>query len=123
MSGRELQDYLMESGLFKVIDTCIDKIGSDRWNDYMIDSDDYYIPRKYKGFSRVDIEIVKYKYGEQEQWVEFTFGGINLFACHKLKDLDFRTLYKELNKIYGLYPKFIEWSKIELRNYNIEQLL
>ena len=103
MSGKELQDYLMESGLFKV-----QSLGT-----------------SYKGFAggRVEVDIVRYKHGEQEQWVEFTFGGFNLFACHKLKDLDFTTLYHELSKIYGYDPKFIEWSKIELRNYNIEQLL
>jgi len=103
MSGRELQDYLMTSGLFKV-----QSLGT-----------------SYKGFSmgKIEIDIVRYKYGEQEQCIEFTYGGSNLFACHKLKDLDFTTLYVELNKIYGFDPKFIEWSKIELRNYNIEQLL
>ena len=103
MSGRELQDYLITSGLFKV-----QALGT-----------------SYKGFSmgKIEIDIVRYKYGEQEQWVEFTYGGVNLFACHKLKDLDFTTLYVELNKIYGFDPKFIQWSKIELRNYNIEQLL
>lgn len=108
MSSKELQYYLMSTGLFKVIDD-ISELP----------------PTKYKGFTmgRVDIEIIRHNYGEKEQWVHFTFGGFNLFACHKLKDLDFTTLYKELNKIYGFDPKFIQWSKIELRNYNIEQLL
>ena len=119
MNGRELQCYLMESGLFKVSVPC-----------YMIETDETgklfnQVPTKYSGFSmgKVEVDIVRYKHGEQEQWVEFTFGGVNLFACHKLKDLDFTTLYVELNKIYGFDPKFIQWSKIELRNYNIEQLL
>ncbi len=119
MSGRELQGYLMTSGLFKVSIPC-----------YMIEVDESgkvfnQIPTKYGGFSmgKVDIDIVRYKHGDQEQWVEFTFGGSNLFACHKLKDLDFTTLYHELSKIYGYDQKFIQWSKIELRNYNIEQLL
>lgn len=119
MSSKELQYYLMSTGLFKVDMSC-----------YMIEVDESgkifnQIQTKYKGFSmgRVDIDIVRYKHGEQEQWVEFRFGLTNLFACHKLKDLDFTTLYKELNKIYGFDPKFIEWSKVELRNYNIEQLL
>jgi hypothetical protein len=108
MSSNELQYYLMSTGLFKVIDG-ISELP----------------PTKYKGFTmgRVDIEVIRHNYGEKEQWVHFTFGGFNLFACHKLKDLDFTTLYKELNKIYGFDPKFIQWSKIELRNYNIEQLL
>jgi hypothetical protein len=119
MSGRELQYYLMESGLFKVDITC-----------YMIEIDESgrvfnQIPTSYKGFSmgKVEVDIVRYKHGEQEQWVEFTFGGVNLFACHKLKDLDFKTLYQELNKIYGFDPKFIQWSKVELRNYKIKQIL
>lgn len=113
MSSKELQYYLMSTGLFKVKITCF------------VSKAKLIPPTKYKGFSMgsVDIEIVRYKHGEQEQWIEFTFGGVNLFACHKLKDLDFTTLYKELNKIYGFDPKFIQWSKIELRNYNIEQLL
>ena len=119
MTGKNIQDYLMESGLFKVDIPC-----------YMIEIDESgkvfnQVPTKYKGFAggRVEVDIVRYKHGEREQWVEFTFGGFNLFACHKLKDLDFKTLYHELSKIYGYDPKFIEWSKIELRNYNIEQLL
>lgn len=119
MKGKELQDYLIGSGLFKVdiqfYMTELDETGK-VFNQ---------IPTKYKGFAggRVEVDIVRYKYGEREQWVEFTFGGVNLFACHKLKDLDFKTLCDELSKIYGYDPKFIEWSKIELRNYNIEKIL
>jgi hypothetical protein len=41
---------------------------------------------------------------------------------NSLKDLDFKTLYTELNKIFGYDPKFIEWSKTELRNYKIDSL-
>jgi len=46
----------------------------------------------------------------------------SVFASHKLKYLDFTTLYTELNKILCYDPKFIEWSKIELRNYKIDLL-
>ena len=76
MSGRELQDYLMESGLFKVDIPC-----------YMIEIDESSkvfnkVSTKYKGFAggRVEVDIVRHKHGEQEQWVEFTFGGFNLFV-------------------------------------------
>ena len=84
MSGRELQDYLMTSGLFKV-----QSLGT-----------------SYKGFSmgKIEIDIVRYKYGEQEQWIEFTYGGSNLFACHKLKDLDLdrNPINKMLNYKYDI---------------------
>ena len=36
--------------------------------------------------------------------------------------MTFETLYTELNKILGYDPKFIEWSKTELRNYKINSL-
>jgi hypothetical protein len=49
-------------------------------------------------------------------------GGVNLFGCYKLKELDFTTLHKELSKMFGSDQKFIEWSKIELRNYKINSL-
>ena len=36
--------------------------------------------------------------------------------------MTFETLYLELNKIMGKDQRFIDWSKIELRNYKIESL-
>jgi len=49
-------------------------------------------------------------------------GLSNLYVVHKLKDMTFETLYTELNKIMGNNQRFIEWSKVELRNCKIDSL-
>jgi len=84
------------------------------------------VPSLYKIFipmlGKLEIRIYYNKHGDDTRWVDFTIGGVNLYACHKLKDLDLTTLCKELNKILGSDKRFIEWSTTELRNYKIDLL-
>ena len=44
---------------------------------------------------------------------------IILLTISQIIDLDFTTLYTELNKILGAHLK---WFKVELRNYKINSL-
>ena len=118
MTGVGLEKYLMSSNIFK------DE------NVYMVETIDGEIfnrvPSLYKAFiqmlGKVEIRIYYNKHGDSTKWVDFTIGGTNLYACHKLKDMTFETLYTELNKIMGRDQRFIEWSKVELRNYKIDSL-
>lgn len=118
MTGIELEKYLMSSGLFK------DE------NVYMVETIDGRIhnrvPSYYKMFipmlGKLEIRIYFKKQGDGTKWIDFTIGGVNLYACHKLKDLDFTTLYNELNKILGSDKRFTEWSTRELRDYKINSL-
>lgn len=118
MTGVELQKYLMSSGLFK------------DQNVYMVETIDGKIfnrvPSYYKMFipmlGKLEIRIYHNKHDNNIKYIDFTIGGVNLFACHKLKDLDLTTLCKELNKILGLDQRFIEWSTKELRDYKINSL-
>lgn len=118
MTGVELQKYLIGSGLFKdenvhMVETIDGKIFNR-------------VPSYYKAFipmlGKIEIRIYYNKHGDGTKWVDFTIGGVNLYACHKLKDLDLTTLFKELNKILGNDQKFIEWSTKELRDYKINSL-
>jgi hypothetical protein len=118
MTGVELEKYIMSSNIFK------DE------NVYMVEITDGKIynrvPSYYKAFipmlGKVEIRIYYNKHGDGTKWVDFTIGGVNLYAVHKLKDMTFETLYTELNKIMGKDQRFIEWSKVELRNYKIDLL-
>ena len=118
MTGVELEKYIMSSNIFK------DE------NVYMVEITDGKIynrvPSYYKAFipmlGKVEIRIYYNKHGDGTRWVDFTIGGSNLYAVHKLKDMTFETLYTELNKIMGKDQRFIEWSKVELRNYKIDLL-
>ena len=118
MTGVQLEKYLMSSKIFKdenvyMVETIDDKIFNR-------------VPSYYKAFiqmlGKVEINIYYNKHGDGAKWVDFTIGGVNLYAVHKLKDMTFETLYLELNKIMGKDQRFIDWSKIELRNYKIESL-
>ena len=111
MKARELQSHLMTLG-FKSL------------NSY-ISEGRYKIPSSwtiYQGI-KLQIDIIKLTYGEKKFWVEFTLGGVNLYASHKLEDLNFKTLHFELSKIIGLIPKFTEWAKIETRNNKLDSLI
>ncbi len=44
------------------------------------------------------------------RWIDFYFGN-SLYASHKLEELDFLTLHKELEKVLGKKPEFQSWSK------------
>lgn len=118
MTGVELEKLLMSSGLFK------DE------NVYMVETIDGEIfnrvPSLYKMFlplvGKLEIRIYYNKHGDGTKWVDFTIGGVNLYACHKLKDLDIKTLCSELNKILGSDKRFVEWSTKELRDYKINSL-
>jgi hypothetical protein len=118
MTGVQLEKYLMSSNIFK------DE------NVYMVETIDNKIfnrvPSYYKAFmpmcGGIEIQIYYNKHGDGTKWVDFTLGGVNLYACHKLKDMTFQTLYTELNKIMSRDIRFIEWSKVELRNYKIDSL-
>lgn len=131
MTGVQLEKYLMSSNIFK------DE------NVYMVETIDGEIfnrvPSLYKAFipnlGKLEIRIYYNKHGDGTRWVDFTIvfgnshhvnhhirGGVNLYAVHKLKDMTFETLHTELNKIMGRDQRFIEWSKIELRNYKIDSL-
>jgi hypothetical protein len=118
MTGVQLEKYLMSSNIFK------DE------NVYMVETIDGKIfnrvPSYYKSFvqmlGKIEIRIYYNKHGDGTKWVDFTIGSTNLYACHKLKDMTFETLYSELNKIMGKDQRFIEWSKVELRNYKIDSL-
>lgn len=118
MTGVELEKYIMSSGLFQ------DE------NVYMVETIDGKIynrvPSLYKIFvpnlGRLEIRIYYNKHGDGTKWVDFTIAGINLYATHKLKDLDLTTLCNELNKILGSDKRFVEWSTKELRNYKINSL-
>lgn len=132
MTGVELQNYLLSSGIFKA-DNC-----------YTIESYDgekyHKVPSNYKcqvpmiGKIEVTIynasrssNVVSPKHEDCERWVDFIIGGVNLYATHKLKDLDFFQLHKELEKVLSGSTKiekmFYKWSQIELRNHKIENLL
>jgi|LakMenEpi03Aug12_release.lakeMendotaPanAssembly.Ray.scaffolds.fasta_scaffold167542_3 hypothetical protein len=119
MTGVELKEYLMSIPNFFRYDP-----------NYMVESIDgeiyNHVPTNYKAFiqmlGKIEIRIYYNKHGDATKWVDFTIGGTNLYACHKLKDMTFETLYTELNKIMGRDQRFIEWSKIELRNYKIDSL-
>ena len=119
MTGVELQKYLMSSGLFKdenvhMVETIDGKIFNR-------------VPSYYKMFipmlGKLEIRIYYNKHGDNVKYIDFTIGGVNLFACHKLKDLDLTTLCKELNKILGLDQRFIEWSTKELRDFKIKSVI
>lgn len=118
MTGVELEKYLMSTGFFK------DE------NVYMVETIDgkmfNRVPSYYKSFvpmlGKIEIKIYYNKHGDGTKYVDFMLGGVNLFGCYKLKELDFTTLHKELSKMFGSDQKFIEWSKIELRNYKINSL-
>lgn len=112
MKSRELQSHLMTLG-FKP-----------KLNQHIYEGS-YQIPSSYtihQGI-KLQIDIIKPTYGEKKLWVEFTLGGVNLYASHKLEELDFKTLHFELSKIIGLIPKFTEWAKIETRNSKLDSLL
>jgi len=118
MTGVQLEKYIMSSELFQ------DE------NVYMVETIDGEIynrvPSLYKIFipmlGKLEIRIYYNEHGDGTKWVDFTIGGTNLYACHKLKDMTFETLYTELNKIISKDQRFIEWSKVELRNYKIDSL-
>jgi hypothetical protein len=119
MTGVELEKYLMSTGLFK------------DQNVYIVETHDGKIynrvPSYYKTFvpnlGKVEISIYYNKHGDGTKYVDFLLGGVNLFGCHKLKDMNFETLHSELNKIFRSDNRFQEWSNIELRNYKIKYLL
>lgn len=122
MTGVELQKYLMDSGLF-----------TDE-NVYMVeisDSGEIFnkVPSYYKMFipmlGKLEISIYYNKHSDGTKYIDFTLGGggVNLFASHKLKDLDITTLCSELNKILSNNKRFIEWSTKELRDYKINSLI
>jgi hypothetical protein len=119
MTGVELKEYLMSIPNFFSYDP-----------NYMVESIDgeiyNHVPTNYKAFiqmlGKIEIHIYYNKHSDKVKWVDFTIGGTNLYACHKLKDMTFETLYTELNKIMGRDQRFIEWSKVELRNYKIDSL-
>jgi len=118
MTGVELEKFITSSGLFQ------DE------NVYMVETIDGKIynrvPSLYKIFipnlGKLEIRVYYAKHGDKEKCVDFTIGGVNLYACHKLKDMTFETLCKELNKILGSDKRFIEWSTKELRDYKINLL-
>jgi hypothetical protein len=119
MTGVELKEYLMSIPNFFRYDP-----------NYMVESIDgkiyNHVPTNYKAFiqmlGKIEIHIYYNKHGDKVKWVDFTIGGTNLYAVHKLKDMTFETLYTELNKIMGNDQRFVEWSKVELRNYKIDSL-
>jgi hypothetical protein len=121
MTGVELQKYLMSSGLFKDENVYMVEI---------IDGEIYNrVPSYYKMFipmlGKLEIRIYYNKHGDKIKWVDFNFCG--LYASHKLKDLDIKTLISELNRIIGSDKRFsdkrfIEWSTKELRDYKINSL-
>ncbi len=118
MTGVELEKYLMSSNIFKDENVYgVETIDGEIFNR---------VPSYYKAFipnlGKVEIRIYYNKHGDGTRWVDFTIGGVNLYAVHKLKDMTFETLYSELNKIMSKDQKFIEWSKVELRNYKIDLL-
>ena len=118
MTGVDLERYLMSTGFFK--DEGV----------YMVETIDgkvfNRVPSYYKTFipmlGKLEISISYNKHGDATKYVDFMLAGVNLFGCYKLKDLDFETLHIELNKVFWFDEKFIEWSKIEFRNYKIESL-
>ena len=70
------------------------------------------------------IDITKNSYGDVRPYVDFSLGGVNLFASHKLEELDFKTLHTELSKILNVNSQeFTQWSKIEYRDSKLDQLL
>jgi len=118
MTGVELEKILMSSGLFKDENVyMVEIINGKIFNR---------VPSYYKMFmpllGKLEIRIYYNKHGDGTKWVDFTIGGVNLYACHKLKDLDITTLCGELNKILGSDKRFVEWSTKELRDYKINSL-
>ena len=48
----------------------------------------------------------------------------NLYACHKLEDMSFKTFYREIYKaiLPTQYDAFNEWYKRTNRDYNLNEL-
>lgn len=60
---------------------------------------------------------------DSKLYVDFYLFETNLFASHKLEDLTLNILITELDKGLSHIPKYKEWSKIELRDIKIENIL
>lgn len=118
MTELELEKYLLTTELFKKeIHTNITS---------SLDTSSYKSFIQMLGMFEICVYITQH--GEREKWVDFTLSNNNLFACHKLKDLDFSTLHKELSKIFATgnsisVSKFNKWSEIECRDYKIKEIL
>jgi len=71
----------------------------------------------------VEIELTRYS-DQQDIFVDFTLGGNNVYACYKLKYITLPMLIESLHDVIrdGI-PEFDEWSKTELRNYKINNIL
>jgi hypothetical protein len=116
MTGVELQEYLMDTGLFK------------DQNVYMVETHDGKIYNRVQSYYKifipmagtVEIKIHYNKHGDGTKYVDFKLGGVNLFGCYKLSELTLPILCKELNKFLSQDSKFKDWMTTELRNYKIE---
>ena len=114
MTGRELEKYLMSLDRFTTQNTYIVNVV-----DGKVDGT---VPSYYKAQLNYMLLEIKIKYCNQvkgDQWVEFILGKNNLVAIHRLDQLDFYTLKRELNKFFNNHNNFTEWS----RHWAIEQVI
>jgi hypothetical protein len=117
MKGIELQEYMKNLNLFKIEPV------------YIVEIEDEYIsnmvPALYQVYlgSGNGLKIMIKYHTNKEKYVDFTWGGRNLYASHKLKDMTLLILCDELNKFLSKNEKFTTWMNRELRDWKIENLV
>lgn len=114
MTGQDLQYYLEDCGLFKTLPA------------YFVEEVDGEILGRFHAhyqawFQFGSIKVEVFYHTNKEKYVDFTYMGKNLYASHKLKDLDLPLLCKELSKFINT-PEWISWSQTEIRNYKIDKV-
>ena len=61
--------------------------------------------------------------GDRSVWIDFNFCGTNLYASHKLDDLDFNLFVKEVNKFMSKNDVWKNWVKVNRRDYLLKEVL
>jgi len=111
MTGHEFQNIMLE--IFKCKIPCQMVFIDENNNPYNVLTD----------WKRGILDIRLSYHHDKKVYVDFTNHGIELYASHKLEDLDFILLTKEIGKILINDTTYNEWLKVNKRDYLINNLV
>ena len=120
MTGGQFQHLIASTGCFQATHNVTMVFKNRNGNPYNVQS----VWNRKNGAYYERLEISLYRlHGDRSVWVDFIFCGTNIYAPHKLDDLDFNLFVTEVDKFMSRNTQWQNWVKVNRRDYLLKEVL
>lgn len=119
MTGGQFQHLIASTGCFTPIHSATMVFINRNGKPYHVNSN--WNRKNVAYYERISISL--HYHGDRSVWIDFNFCGTNLYASHKLDDLDFNLFVTEVDKFMSENDTWKNWVKVNKRDYLLKEVL